>query len=332
MFDLFGAETPLAVRFFIAFIVVFALIGAAAWLLRRFGTSRLGGAAARGRQPRLAVIEAGAVDGRRKLVIVRRDNVEHLIMIGGPTDILIEANIVRGQAATRDVSAARGTGTTEALARAVPLDESATSWPLAPEPGTPRPRPAAVEESLSWTLPEPQVPVPPVPTPQRRPARGADTLAGLAHELSRPNGGQTEPLVATPRVAPTLDIPAIRPMAPTLDIPAIKAPAPAPKPAAQEPGDQNLADMAQRLEAALRRPGAPAAKPATATPTPPPAPAPDPAQNAALASAPRIDSVNGARDKAAKPEPAAKPDEGGAAFGSLEQEMASLLGRPTGKQ
>ena len=123
MFDLFGAETPLAVRFFIAFIVVFALIGAAAWLLRRFGASRLGGAAARGRQPRLAVIEAGAVDGRRKLVIVRRDNVEHLIMIGGPTDILIEANIVRGQAATRDVSAARGTGTAEALARALPLDE-----------------------------------------------------------------------------------------------------------------------------------------------------------------------------------------------------------------
>jgi len=338
MFDLFGAETPLAVRFFIAFIVVFALIGAAAWLLRRFGASRLGGAAARGRQPRLAVIEAGAVDGRRKLVIVRRDNVEHLIMIGGPTDILIEANIVRGQAANRDVPAARGTGTAEALARAVPLEESTTSWPLAPEPGAPRPRPAAAEESLSWTLPEPQVPIPPAPTPQRRPARGADTLAGLAHELSRPNGGH-EPTVATPRVAPTLDIPAIR-HAPTLDIPAVKAPAPAPQPAAQEavaPGDQNLADMAQRLEAALRRPGAPAAKPATAaTATPPPPPAPNPAQNAgqnaALASAPRIDSVNGARDKAAKPEPAAKPDEGGAAFGSLEQEMASLLGRPTGKQ
>ena len=55
------------------------------------------------------------------------------------------------------------------------------------------------------------------------------------------------------------------------------------------------------------------------------------APNAGLASAPRIDSVNGARDKAAKPEPAAAPDEGGAAFGSLEQEMASLLGRPTGK-
>jgi len=336
MFDLFGAETPLAVRFFIAFVVVFALIGAAAWLVRRFGANRLGGAAARGRQPRLAVIEAGAVDGRRKLVIVRRDNVEHLIMIGGPTDILVEANIVRGQAVNRDVPAARGTGATEAMARAVPLDETTTAWPLAPEPGAPRPRPAALEESLSWSA-EPHVPMPPVPPPApRRPMRAPDTLAGLANELSKPNGGHAEPVVAAPRAAPSLDIPAMRPMAmPSLDISAGKpaaTPAPAPaQPAAHEaPGDQNLADMAQRLEAALRRPGAPAAKPATTTPSP--APAPNPAQNAGLASAPRIDSVNGARDKAAKPEPAAAPEEGGAAFGSLEQEMASLLGRPSGKQ
>jgi flagellar protein FliO/FliZ len=341
MFDLFGAETPLAVRFFIAFIVVFALIGATAWLVRRFGANRLGGAAARGRQPRLAVIEAGAVDGRRKLVIVRRDNVEHLIMIGGPTDILVEANIVRGQAVNRDVPAARGTGAAETLARAVPLDETTTAWPLAPEPGAPRPRPAALEESLSWSA-EPHVPMPPAPPPApRRPMRAPDTLAGLAHELSRPNGGHAEPVTAAPRAAPTLDIPALRP-APTLDTPAVKAPAvkpAAPQPAAHEGGgDQNLADMAQRLEAALRRPGAPAAAPASpAKPTTPPAtpaatPAPDPAQNAGLASAPRIDSVNGARDKAAKPEPAAAPAEGGAAFGSLEQEMASLLGRPSGKQ
>lgn len=335
MFDLFGAETPLAVRFFIAFIVVFALIGAAAWLLRRFGANRLGGAAARGRQPRLAVIEAGAVDGRRKLVIVRRDNVEHLIMIGGPTDILIEANIVRGQAVNRDVPAARGTGTAEALTRAAPLDETTTAWPLAPEPGTPRPRPAALEEHVSWSLPaEPHVPMPPAPPPApRRPARApADTLAGLALELSKPDSGHSEPVAAAPRAAPNLDIPAIRPMAaPSFDSPAVKPAAPRPQPAAHDSaGDQNLADMAQRLEAALRRPGASGAAPAS--PAKPATPAPNPALNAGLASAPRIDSVNGARDKAAKPEPAAAPAEGGADFGGLEQEMASLLGRPSGKQ
>ncbi len=42
---------------------------------------------------RLAVMDAAEVDTQRRLVLVRRDEVEHLIMIGGPTDIVIEQNI-----------------------------------------------------------------------------------------------------------------------------------------------------------------------------------------------------------------------------------------------
>jgi flagellar biogenesis protein FliO len=106
---LFGAEVPLAVRFFFAFIVVLGLIGGTAYLVRRFGSDRLGAASARGRQPRLAVIDAAAVDGRRRLILIRRDNVEHLLMIGGPTDVVVEPNIVRGAAAPRDVQPARPT-------------------------------------------------------------------------------------------------------------------------------------------------------------------------------------------------------------------------------
>ncbi len=45
------------------------------------------------RQPRLQVLDATAVDARRRLVLVRRDNVEHLVMIGGPTVIVIESGI-----------------------------------------------------------------------------------------------------------------------------------------------------------------------------------------------------------------------------------------------
>src|SRR6187551_2556496 len=85
-----SAITPI-----VAFIVVLALIGIAAWLVRRFATTRLGANTQRGRMPRLAVIDAAAVDGRRRLVLVRRDNIEHLLMIGGPTDIVVEPNIVR---------------------------------------------------------------------------------------------------------------------------------------------------------------------------------------------------------------------------------------------
>ncbi|MGB8118570.1 MAG: flagellar biosynthetic protein FliO, partial [Pseudolabrys sp.] len=103
MFEsLFGSEMPLAARFFIAFLVVLALIGVTAWLVRRFGANRLGNTA-RGRQPRLAVIDAATVDGRRRLVLIRRDNIEHLLMIGGPTDVVVEPNIVRAVAA-RDVA------------------------------------------------------------------------------------------------------------------------------------------------------------------------------------------------------------------------------------
>src|SRR5881275_3193129 len=92
-------STP--ITFFFAFLVVLALIGLAAWLVRRFATNRLGANTNRGRMPRLAVIDAAAVDGRRRLVLVRRDNIEHLLMIGGPTDIVVEPNIVRAMS-TRD--------------------------------------------------------------------------------------------------------------------------------------------------------------------------------------------------------------------------------------
>src|SRR6201999_2769892 len=84
--------------FIFAFVVVLGLIGLAAWLVRRFAGNRLGANTNRGRMPRLAVIDAAAVDGRRRLVLVRRDNVEHLLMIGGPTDIGLEPNIVRAVA------------------------------------------------------------------------------------------------------------------------------------------------------------------------------------------------------------------------------------------
>src|SRR5450432_269269 len=128
MFEtLFGSEMPLAARFFIAFLLVLALIGATAWLVRRFGANRLGGAGARGRQPRLAVIDAATVDGRRRLVLIRRDNIEHLLMIGGPTDLVVESNIVRANAA-RDQMPQRpavGGGAEPQQPRLVPLPDSA---------------------------------------------------------------------------------------------------------------------------------------------------------------------------------------------------------------
>ncbi len=42
---------------------------------------------------RLDIVEQAVVDAKRKLVLVRRDDVEHLVMTGGPTDIVIETGI-----------------------------------------------------------------------------------------------------------------------------------------------------------------------------------------------------------------------------------------------
>ncbi len=44
-------------------------------------------------EPRLGVVEQASVDSRRRLVLIRRDGVEHLIMTGGPVDMVIETGI-----------------------------------------------------------------------------------------------------------------------------------------------------------------------------------------------------------------------------------------------
>jgi hypothetical protein len=42
---------------------------------------------------RLEVVDQASVDARRRLVLIRRDDVEHLIMTGGPVDVVIETGI-----------------------------------------------------------------------------------------------------------------------------------------------------------------------------------------------------------------------------------------------
>src|SRR5262245_16314082 len=160
MFEaLFGPEMPLAARFFLAFLVVLGLIGGAAYLVRRFGADRLGTTTARGRQPRLAVIDATPVDSRRRLVLIRRDNVEHLLLIGGPSDVVVEPNIVRA-ASARDTQPARAATPAEPGRAAAPADN--TLWPLQPEPARPTARTATpIEDAAAWPLaPQPEQPTP----------------------------------------------------------------------------------------------------------------------------------------------------------------------------
>jgi flagellar protein FliO/FliZ len=205
MDTLFGeGQSGLTVVLFV--IVVLGLLALAFWLRRQFGGGRLVSGAARGRKPRLGVIDQATVDSRRRLVLIRRDNVEHLLIIGGPSDVVVEQNIMRAATALRETGPARP----PAMPRA-PVGEDST-WPLQPEPAPPG-------------------------APAPRKARTTDLLAELADELSRVPGvgepdGQSRPrrLQPAPPAGSTADA-ALKP-----------------------PTDQDLSEMAQRLEATLRRP------------------------------------------------------------------------------
>ena len=364
MFDLFGAEMPLAVRFFLAFLIVLGLIGAAAWAVRRFGSGRLGGAGLRGRQPRLSVIERTSVDARRWLYLVRRDNVEHLLLIGGPTDVVVEPNIVRATPAGRDVTVARPPAIAETSPRVIPLPEPASNgaWPLQPEAPPPRRIPRVeplAEEPLGFSQ-QPHAEKP--PRPQR------EALVALAEDLAaNPVPPPAPPPV--PSLSRTAAAARPHPIEPRMEPRAERRPEPRSEPRPEqrpeqraetrsEPrmpaqstyseaasaADKSLAEMAQRLEAALRKPKTPesrdadvpptsgnsapgpeqAAEPEAATTAPPPPPAASPAPPPLPLRAARSAETKPARTEA-------KAKEGKALYETLEQEMASLLGRPAGK-
>jgi hypothetical protein len=330
MLEFLNQNAP--VKFVVAFAIVLALIALTAWLVRRFGSNRLNGST-RGRQPRLAVIDAASVDGRRRLVLIRRDNVEHLVMIGGPTDVVIEPNIVRAAAAARE--AARNTG--EPTLRSASFNDNGNgNWPLQPAAEPPPAAPVQPRAARAPVTDEPWVPSEP---PPREPA---------AREPSRPRApvGPISGLAAEfkAKVSPDLDIPPPPRAAPARE-PAAFAPPPAsPPPSAPAQTDQNnLAEMAQRLEAALRRPPmpetrAPVTDPLAAAPPPPPLSAPraeprfeskfepKPEPRLEPRAEPRPDfKIEPKSDMKADAKPEAKPAKN--PFDSLEEEMASLLGR-----
>jgi flagellar biogenesis protein FliO len=316
MFDnLLGTDNT-AVKFIVAFAVVLGLIALTTWLVRRFGAARLGAGAMRGRQPRLAVIDAAAVDGRRRLVLIRRDNVEHLLIIGGPTDVVVEQNIVRASARSDRAT------TAEPAQRSLPLDNGmTTSLQPSPEPAPIAPARGARASfgDDNWTPSETPPPrdVPAAREPSREPPARArpDSLTGMAADLSAklnaPDlassfGRNPAPAETFGRNAPPVE------------------PARQPEPSPDKP-DHNLAEMASRLEAALRRPPEgrpPVTDPLAVAPVNPPRPrtefrAPDVKAPEAF-TPPPPQSDNKAASKAI--------------YDSLEQEMASLLGRPANKQ
>ena len=176
-----------------------------------FGTFVAGG---RNRKTRLAVMDATAVDSHRRLVLVRRDDIEHLLLIGGPTDVVVEREIRLGQT-RRSQSAFGGENAYEAPAPA--------ALPTSPAPAAP-PAPPRQRD------PEPPMQLPPLPIrggapqparqPERpsQPVRQPERQAQPAPRPTRQTGARPpmrEMPVSPPRSAPSRFPPATPTLAPT---------------------------------------------------------------------------------------------------------------------
>ena len=147
-------------------------------LVGSFGSEGTGAAGRPGRQLRLAVVDAAKVDGRRHLILIRRDNVEHLLLIGGPTDIVVEPNVVR--AAAREPALPQAT------------QHPATQLEAAPALSTP-PRPPMAEEPV----PQHAEAEPPVPLAPRQP-RPVDRLVSDRPARERQLSSAAAEMVFTP--------------------------------------------------------------------------------------------------------------------------------------
>lgn len=85
-------EIDALIRMAAALGAVLGLVLLAAWAMRRFGLGGLNVPGA-GQVKRLSVVEARPLDARRQLVLVRRDDVEHLLILSPSGETVVETGI-----------------------------------------------------------------------------------------------------------------------------------------------------------------------------------------------------------------------------------------------
>ncbi|WP_348931876.1 flagellar biosynthetic protein FliO [Aquabacter sp. CN5-332] len=271
--DLLGTQLDLPVRVAIAAIVIVALLGLTVLIVRRLSGGGHG-SGGRSRQARLAVLDSVAVDQRRRLVLVRRDDVEHLLLLGGAVDLVVEPGISRGL--TRDAIAARDAvqrettqlreppAPREALPRRAaapsltPPAPSLTAPPPAAEPTPAPPEPAAPAAEPQSQPAEPAAPaleprrpltarrplrpegeaaprpIRPVSLPER-PARTPSSFTSSLRRVPATGEAKLAEAVAEPAPEPAVVAPAIEPMAPVAETPAPIPSVEAPEPVAAAP-------------------------------------------------------------------------------------------------
>ncbi len=288
----------------------------------------------RGRQLRLGIVDAFDLDRQRQLVIVRRDNTEHLIMIGGPNDVLIELQIIRAEARDgrqRDKERDRDHREKDfsepvQLPPAQPLKPGAE--PQLPLPPFLAEAPAVAEQPAA--RPAPVAPQATVTPPAVQPA--ARTPLPPRRTPPRP-----EPKPATP-APPVEKQPEPTALAPEPVMPPPAAEAPPAKPAAATPAPGFMRWRPGQTSAAQPRPAGPSFTQPIRSPSEPSLPlAPPPFEP--ITGKPSEPPLAGPSAAPPSPFPAAPEPETPAVtqpaaedlMVSLEEEMAKLLGRASDK-
>jgi flagellar biogenesis protein FliO len=213
---IFGPNISPTVTFIILFAAILLGVLILIWLARRLlgGTLVSGG---RSRQARLVVMDATPVDARRRLVLVRRDDVEHLILIGGPTDVVVEQNI--RLAAPRQAQSPQQMREAPEEMRPVLIAPKANE-PVKSfdEPKQPELRPVEPPRAVA------PLPVRPQPAPAPQQSYTPRPVAPLPPRPAAPITPRIEPVAPTVRTAPVPTPPA-PPMAAVPIVAAVSAPA-----------------------------------------------------------------------------------------------------------
>lgn len=268
--EFFSSDGSFLLQFVVIFLVILVLLMGAALLFRRLvgrGLSVAARTAKPGRQPRLGIVDIYELDRQRQLILLRRDNVEHLLLVGGPNDVVVERNVQR---AARLPS--------EGLLRPDIAEDEAARPDL---PGGPDEDRGTHAQATAPSFEMPVVVPPPLPGSRNQ----APILApSLDPRLFEADEGEAEMPAPSRTRASRLLRRTPPPLAEPRPEPASERPAGAPPVmAASEPRPVDpavLSDMAHQLEVALRRPASAVTPPPSHAPSsqvePPPAPVKEP--------------------------------------------------------
>lgn len=272
----------------VAFLIAALLV---LYIIRLLFGRRIRSSAAKKGLRRLDVVDVFDLDRERQLVIVRRDDTEHLLLIGGPNDLLVEGGIALSEAAA-------------ARAREARQSPAPAAWP----PGPAEPLPPALPAG-----------------PPLKPAAGP---VNLPPDLFAPAPGKpvgpAKPVAPEPAPAPA-PAASMPPPPPAPQRPASPPPA---RPIPPRPATPPFLARTQRLIQPKGENQPPSAPPAASGPTPPPSSPSAPAPSAPFGRPAAPPPAPPMRAPAAPPPSIPSPQPEADPLDSLEAEMARLLGRP----